>query len=207
MFKEYDELMGKSEFIKTQPLLDSIESVFLQTPGYKDSYELGIVYNDKASVSLSMALYETKDSVEKQQLLETAKQYIDSSITLYNNWLEKYGKLSEKQLLASSAPFFLESDTAFEGKNYDKILQKRVEDLLLAQNETTRRLSVSYTNLGIILRHQYKQTEAINYYIKAIKLWKENYTARNNLNVLMGKEPEDRSIIDQLFPPQKDKFN
>jgi hypothetical protein len=42
-------------------------------------------------------------------------------------------------------------------------------------------------------------------YITAIKLWKDNFTARNNFNVLMGIDPEDRSIVDQLFPPDKNK--
>jgi len=99
------------------------------------------------------------------------------------------------------------SDPAFKNRNYNKILNKRIDDLILARHETPRRLSVTYTNMGIVLRHQYKQNEAVECYIKAIKLWKDNYTARNNFNVLMGKPPEDRSIIDQLFPPVKNNFN
>jgi hypothetical protein len=91
--------------------------------------------------------------------------------------------------------------------NFSKIFHKRVDDLVLAQNETPRRLSVSFTNQGIVQRHLYKQNEAVESYIKAIKLWKDNFTARNNFNVLMGKPPKDRSIIDQLFPPDKNKFN
>ncbi len=136
-----------------------------------------------------------------------AKKNLDSSIVIYNTWLEKYGALPEEELFNYVRPFFPENDKAFKGRSYKKILQKRVDDLILAQKETPRRLSVCYTNLGIVLRHQYKQNEAVDNYIKAIKLWKDNFTARNNFNVLMGKPPRDRSIINQLFPPDKKNFN
>ncbi len=207
MFKKYDELINEQKFAAALPLLDSIELILNNAPGYKESFELGIVYNDRGSAFLSKALYESKDSLEKSKLLDVAKKHIDSSIVIYNSWLDKNAKYTKEELLASIKPFFLENDKAFEGKNYKKIINKRVDDLVLAQEETPRRLSVCYTNLGIILRHQYKQEEALECYVKAIKLWKDNFTARNNFNVLMGKPPEDRSIIDQLFPPEKNKFN
>ena len=207
MFKQYDDLMAINKFSSALPLLDSIETILVKAPGYKESFELGIVYNDRGSAYLSMALYGVKDSVEKAKLLEFAKKNIDSSIVLYNIWLGKNSDLTKEQLIESIKSFFPENDAAFQGRNPDKILQKRADDLVLAQKETYRRLSVCYTNLGIVLRHQYKQDEAIESYIKAIKLWKDNFTARNNFNVLMGKPPEDRSIIDQLFPPEKNKFN
>lgn len=207
MFKQYDDLMAKNKFSAALPLLDSIETILLKAPGYKESFELGIVYNNRGSAYLSMALYEVKDSIEKAKLLEFAKKNIDSGIVLYNLWFEKNSDLTEEQLLNNERKYFPENDVAFKGRNSEKILKKRVEDLMLAQNETPRRLSVCYTNLGIVQRHQYRQNDAIQSYIKAIKLWKDNFTARNNFNVLMGKPPEDRSIIDQLFPPEKNKFN
>ena len=207
MLQRFDKLLAENKFTESLSLLDSIEPVFKNTCGYSDSYELGIVYNNRASVYLSKALYQETDSLEKQTNLSFAKANIDSCISIYIKWLEKNKDLSTKELLEKNSQFFQESDIAFQGKNIQKILQKRVEDLVLAQNETPRRLSVAYTNLGTIQRHQYCQPEAIESFIKAISLWKDNYTARNNFNVLMGKEPEDRSIIEQLFPPEKNKFN
>jgi tetratricopeptide (TPR) repeat protein len=198
--------MKENEFSSALPLLDSIENIFVKVPGYKESYEPGIVYNDRGSAYLSMALYGNKDSTEKFRLLELAEKNIDSAIVIYNVWLDKNSGLSKLELSQVVKPFFSENNLAFRGKNYSKIIRKRVDDLVLAQKETPRRLSVSYTNLGIVQRHQYKQNEAVESYIKAIKLWKDNFTARNNFNVLMGKPPKDRSIIDQLFPPDKNKF-
>lgn len=207
LFRQFDELMKENKFSSALPLADSIESTLSSVPGYLESYEPGIVCNNRGSAYLSMALYETKDSAERVRLLELAKKNIDSSIVIYSTWLDKYSTLSKDELSEYVKPFFQENDEAFKDKNYKKILQKRVDDLILAQKETPRRLSVCYTNLGIVLRHQYKQNEAVECYIKAIKLWKDNFTARNNFNVLMGKPPQDRSIINQLFPPDKKNFN
>jgi tetratricopeptide (TPR) repeat protein len=207
MFRQFDDLIKVNKFSSALPLLDKIESILVSVPGYGESYEPGIVYNNRGSVYLSTALYSTKDSTEKIRLLELAKRNIDSSIRIYNVWLEKIGTLSRDQLNEYVKPFFPQNDLAFKGRNYRNILRKRVSDLLLAQKELPRRLSVCYTNLGIVLRHQYRQSEAVENYIKAIKLWKDNYTARNNFNVLMGRQPQDRSIIDQLFPPDRKKFN
>jgi tetratricopeptide (TPR) repeat protein len=207
MFRQFDQLMKENKYSSALPLLDSIAIILAKVPGYKESYELGIVYNNRGSAYLSMALYGSKDSTESVRLLEMAKKNIDSGIAIYNTWLAKNNTLSENEFLKNEKKFFSENDVAFKGKNYNKILHKRVEDLVLARKEMPRRLSVCFTNLGIILRHQYKQNEAVESYIKAMTLWKDNYTARNNFNVLMGKPPKDRTIIDKLFPPDKNKFN
>jgi tetratricopeptide (TPR) repeat protein len=207
MLGKYDTMMAEKRYMPVFPLLDSIEFILNSVPGYKQSFEPGIVFNNRGSAYLSMALYEISDSADQQNLLYFALRNIDTSIVIYQNWLREYGQLSSEAITEKIRPFFPANDTAFSGKDYESIILKRVEDILLAQNETKRRLSVSYTNQGIVLRHQFRQEEAVESYINAIKLWKDNYTARNNFNVLMGKEPEDRSIIDKLFPPDKNKFD
>jgi hypothetical protein len=207
MFRQYDNLMKENKFTSALPILDRIDSILLKLPGYIDSYERAIVSNNRGSAFLGMALYNSTDSTEKTRLLTIAKTNIDSSITIYNKWLNKHTGLSKEELYKSIYPFFPANDSAFKGKNLKKILKKRVEDIETAQKETPRRLSVCYTNIGTILRHQYKQDEAVKNYVRAIELWKDNYTARNNFNVLMGKPPKDRSIINQLFPPDKKNYN
>lgn len=207
MFRQFDELMKENNFSSALPILDSIEVILMKVPGYRESYEPGIVFNNRGSAYLSMALYGNKDSTEMFRLLEISEKNIDSAISIYKAWIDKNNSLSEAELSRNAEPFFSENDLAFEGRNLKNILRKRAEDLVLAQKENPRRLSVCYTNLGIIQRHQYKQNEAVESYIKAIQLWKDNFTAKNNFNVLMGKPPKDRSIIDKLFPPDKNKFN
>lgn len=207
MFRQYDDLMKENQFTSALPILSKIDSILLSVPGYQNSFERAIVYNNRGSDFLGMALYNSPDSTEKTRLLTIAEKNIDSALNIYNNWLNKYSALSKEELHKSIYQFFPENDIAFKGKNLKKIVKKRIEDLEAAQKETPRRLSVCYTNMGTILRHQYKQDEAVKNYIKAIELWKDNYTARNNFNVLMGKPPKDRSIINQLFPPDKKNFN
>jgi tetratricopeptide (TPR) repeat protein len=205
MLQQYDKLIAEKKYSDVFSLLDSVEAIFNHTPGYRNSYEPGIVFNNRGSAFLSMALYEVKDSTEKQQLLGYALKHIDTCILIYQNWLDSYSNFNRERMSASIAPYFLRDDPDFKEVSFDAMVNKRIDDLLLAQKETPRRLSVAYTNRGIIQRHQYRQTEAMESYITAIKLWKDNFTARNNFNVLMGIDPEDRSIVDQLFPPDKNK--
>jgi hypothetical protein len=40
---------------------------------------------------------------------------------------------------------------------------------------------------------------------KALLLWEENRTAKSNLSVLYGGDPVKQSIIESLFPPDKNK--
>ena len=206
MFQQFDELLKQSKFAEALPLMDSIEWILDSAPGYRSSFEPGLVYNNRGSAYLSLALYTSKDSIQKTSLLQKAKWNIDTGIIIYKRWIDSHGKMSENEMRQEILPFFDANDPAFKDKNYQSIVDKRMEDLMLAKKEMSRRLSVSFTNLGIIQRHLYQQEDAINSYVLAIRLWKDNYTARNNLNVLMGKAPEDRSIIDQLFPPEKNKF-
>ncbi len=205
MLKQYDQLMADKKYPEVFPLLDSIEAVFSRVPGYGNSFEPGIVYNNRGSAFLSMALYEVKDSTEKIQLLGYAQRNLDTCILIYQRWLDRFTDFTREEWLAEESQDFSSDNPAFQGKDAEAILNKRVDDLLLAQKETPRRLSVAYTNLGIVQRHTYRQTEAMKSYIAAIRLWKDNFTARNNFNVLMGIDPEDRSIVDQLFPPDKNK--
>ncbi len=206
MFQRFDFLMSELDYSSALLLLDTIEAVFNSIPCYRGSFETGIVFNNRGSAFLSMALYEVTDSSEQQKLLGFAGDNIDASVRIYKAWLNQYESLPADSITEILAPCFSKDDAAFSNSDSKVILKKRVGDIVLAQKETKRRLSVSYTNLGIVKRHQYLQNEALECYKQAIELWDDNFTARNNFNVLMGNPPEKRSILDQLFPPDKNKF-
>ena len=89
--------------------------------------------------------------------------------------------------------------------NGDKLLKKRVSLIVDAQLETPRRLSVSLTNLGMISRYLGNLEEAKAHYEKAIELWDRNYTAQDNLAVLLNQPVQKRSMISRLFPPERDE--
>lgn len=203
---KYDGLIKDKKYLHALFLLDTIDDIYKRTTGYNKSFEHGVIYNNRGTVYLSMALYDSLISTgEKKNLFKLAELNINLSINIYQKWIDSVGTMTEEQIRKNIDNTFDESDTALKGKNIKRIIDKRIKNIKEAQIETPRRLSVSYTNLGIAQRHQLRQEEALKSYLEAIKLWKDNYTARNNFNVLMGKPPEDRSIIDQLFPPDRTK--
>lgn len=204
MLIRFDKLMSDQEYSKVFSLLDSIEEIFVLTPGYSDSYEMGVVYNNRGSAYLTMALYIATDSLKKMSFLDEAEKNIEKSINYYENWIDST-KDYERDEIYENLIFSFKNETFFKEKKTEKIINKKVEDILLAKIETPRRLSVSYTNLGIVKRHQWRQEDAIKCYNTALSLWKENNTAKNNLNTLLKLPTEEPSIIDQLFPKDRTK--
>jgi hypothetical protein len=203
---EYDHLSGGRDSFKSFYLLDSAGRIYLRVPGYESSWERGVIYNNKCSGLLLMALYDsTKTEPEKKTLLELSLIYCDSSITVYNRWLDEWGELPEEEIARRVHKEMDENDSAFAGLNFKRISGKRVSDLMLALIETPRRLSVSYTNKATAYRHLMMQDSALVYYDRALALWKENRTAESNLSVLLGGEPVKPGLIKTLFPPDRKK--
>jgi len=186
--------------------LDSAFTIFDNLPDYKSSFEKGVIYNNKCSVLLIKALYDsTASDHEKSILLNLSLNYCDSSIAVYNKWIDEWGNLSEEEIREKITPMMSNNPGAFQGLSFDKILNRRVRNLVTAQIETPRRLSVCMTNKGTIFRHMMQADSAFFYYNHALALWKENRTAESNLSVLMGGEPVKPSLIKSLFPPDKNK--
>ncbi len=113
------------------------------------------------------------------------------------------GPLSKEQIKKRISPFFNPSDPSLAGMNRQKVLEKRVKSIQDAQIETSRRISVSLTNLGMINRYRGELEEARKNYEKAISLWERNYTAHDNLNILLNQPVKKRSMISKLFPPER----
>jgi len=203
---EYDRLTGGADSYTRFPLLDSALTVYKSFPDYQSSFETGVIYNNKCSGLLLMALYDsTLSSENKDGLLKLSMEYCDSSISVYRNWISKWGDIPVEAIVVKMKPYMNEKDAIFEGRNFRKIFVRRVENISQAQIETPRRLSVSYTNKATIYRHMLKQDSALSYYAKALSLWKDNRTASSNLSVLMGGEPLEPKLIEALFPPDKTK--
>ena len=205
LLSEYDEQMKEGNFDEGLLLLDSIKQIYLKVPCYTESFEMGVIHNNRGSAWLTMALYKTDDSLRKVEMLVLAEREIRNAIAIYSQWLSRFDSIEGKKLRSVVIQCFPKHDLSLQQIDYQRVINRRIEDIELGKIETPRRLSVSYSNLGIIQRHQYQQDSAIESYIKALKLWKRNPTAKNNLNTLLGRETEDESIIDQLFPPDRRK--
>lgn len=212
LYKNYDNYAQENDFSAVFSLLDSIESVYRSIPYYQNSFELGVVENNKAAAYLAMAIYFDSNSLSidglgtlsKDTLLNRGEIAVQKSISQYENWIKLYGKISEEGLNSSLKGLFMHGLESYSLNKQKRFIKKRIKEMQDAQLETLRRLSVAYTNLGIIHRHKDNYEQAIKYYIKALELWDRNLAAENNLNILMGKPIKTRNLLDKIFPPEKD---
>ena len=182
--------------------MDTIESIYTKVEHYRNSFEVGVLYNNRAAAYLSLSMNEEDGSL-KDSLLEVANKSINNSITIYENWLMSYDGKSEHEIEKDLEKGFLVGLQDYDDEDQKKFLHRRTKEIIEAQVETKRRLSVSYTNLGLVYRHQLRYEEAALSYQKAIENWDRNLTAENNLNKLMGRPEKKRNLIQKLFPPER----
>lgn len=205
---QFDRWLADNNSIAALSELDSAAIIFSRVKGYEGSFEMGVIFNNRASVFIKKALYDSLISQEEKfNLLQMAEENVLKSIYIYSHWLDSVKNMPETEMYRILQPVYYQELNGYSNKMIEKIVLKRIDDIQMAKIETPRRLSVAYTNLGIIQRHQLRLDEAIESYKKAVFYWKDNHTARNNFNVLMGLPPKDRSIIEQLFPPDRKKVN
>jgi len=209
LYEKYNEYAVNNDFNNIFSLLDSVEFIYTQYPHYKESFEVGVLYNNRAAAYLTMALHNIHDGnttvLTKDSLLNLSEVNVKKSISIYEDWLEGTANLEGKELRNYIKKDFWDGLNNFSEKDKEKFLNHRVNELETAKYETERRLSVSYTNLGIIYRHRENYEQAILYYQKALKLWEQNLSAENNLNILLGKPLKKRNLIQKLFPPKREK--
>ena len=203
IYKRYDALANLKNYDEILVLLDSMTNIYKQYDDYEESYEIAVVYNNKAALFLTIALFETEEQQKKDSLFVLAKTEVEQCIGIYQKWLVKFGELNEEQIHKRVAPIYQKENPVFQNDKIDSYINKRTHDMILAQKETPRRLSVSYTNLGIILRHQGQIDEALKTYKKALDLWDNNLTAENNINIILGRPIREQTMLEKLFPEKK----
>lgn len=210
LLRKYEKGLEGDQYGEAMSILNAMETIYLKTPGYEKSYEIGVVLNNKASIHL--VKLETRllagDQIDRNEIIDAlspALEYTKGAIQIYENWLSVMGTLSPEEIDEKIRPTFYSGDPTLKEVDIDDVIEKRVNDLILAQVETKRRLSVTYANLGVINRYRGELLEAKKNYKQAIALWDRNHTAKNNLNVLMNQPVEKQSIVDRLFPPKRSK--
>lgn len=202
MYKNYNTLVSENRFDDAFLLLDSITEIYNKYDDYKNSYEIGVIFNNRAAIYLTQALA-IHDGIKKDSLINNAEINVRRSIEIYENWLVDYGDLSEAEIRNHIIPIYHSSSFSFDTKLIDSYIDKRVKDIVLAQRETVRRLSVSYTNMGIVLRNRNEIEKALKTYQKALDLWKKNLSAQNNINLILGRPLQEQSTLERLFPDKK----
>lgn len=204
LYDTYNELAEQSQYDSVFMLMDTIGKIYASIPYYRNSYEAGVLHNNRAATCLSIFLQSASFPLaDTLELLAMAEKEVKKSIEIYEEWLSIYEGLGEGAIREQVKNDFLFGLESYDQKEQEKFLSRRVKELMEAQIENQRRLSVSYTNLGIVKRHQQKYDSAAICYKKAIELWDRNLTAENNLNILLNKPLKKRRIIESLFPPEK----
>jgi tetratricopeptide (TPR) repeat protein len=207
LYESYNEFAQLNRYDSIFNLMDRIEGIYSAYPHYMNSYETGVLHNNRGAAYLAIflqsdSLYRLSDSLK---ILEKAETELRKSIRIYEAWLEDFEKAETGTLRDRIEMEFLQGLESYGIKDQEQFLSKRVKELTEAQIENRRRLSVSYTNLGIVKRHEQKYDSAAFFYSEAIDLWDRNLTAENNLNILFNKPLRKRRWIETLFPPEKDQ--
>lgn len=214
LYGRYNSLAQENNFTAVFQLLDSVEIVYSKFPHYKNSYETGVLWNNRAAAYITLALYKdsmpimgvTKElaSLSPDSLLNLAERASRKSIGIYQDWIEKFKGKSQEESGDLIMEDFMDG---LEGSSKEKAryLKTRIKEIEDAQWETDRRLSVAYTNLGLVYRQRNDLENAAKHYAKAMELWEENLSAENNLNRLLGRPLKKRNIIQKLFPKDRIK--
>jgi tetratricopeptide (TPR) repeat protein len=125
------------------------------------------------------------------------------SIDIYERWLSAHSDLGAGEIRKQVKADFETALHTAAPETMEAYVENRVKEIAEALEETPRRLSVSYTNLGLAYRFREDYQEAASCYQQAIDLWEDNLTAENNLNILLGKPMKKRNFIQKMFPKPK----
>jgi len=212
LYAKYDNYAQKGNYYRVLALLDSIENIYKETRHYESSFELGVMYNNRAAALLTISIFSDSIPVRynpyydlaSDSLVTLAEINVLSAISIYDSWAAGFVGKSQEQITGLIKTQFMDGLESLDPDLSKKHLEARVSDIKKAIIENDRRLSVCYTNLGIVYRQREEYKEAVEQYEKAMELWPRNLNAENNLNILLGKPIKKRNFIQKLFPPERD---
>ncbi|MFW5805756.1 MAG: tetratricopeptide repeat protein [Bacteroidales bacterium] len=214
MYEKYNDLTQDHQYEDVIVLMDSIQQIFDQHDFYTNSFETGVLANNRAAVYLSVALHKdslkalskaeklTKLSVDS--LLDLATSELQFTLDVYYDWKNTYAEMNRKEWKNKIKNNFYQGLEAYNAEEKEAFLENRLDLMEDTKTEIDRRLSVSHTNMGMVYRLREEYDSAVHQYAKAMELWDRNLTAKNNLNVLLDKPIEKRNVIQKLFPPDRD---
>ena len=213
LYSKYDNYAQRGNYYRVFSLLDSIEDIYSAIRHYERSFELGVLYNNRAAAYLTVSMFADTipealnpfTDLSSDSLYSLAQMNLLKAILIYESWVEKFSSLSVEQISKKIIPKFLEGLDSVSPALEAKYVEARAKDIEKALIENDRRLSVCYTNLGVVFRQTGAYKEAVEHYEKALKLWDRNLDAENNLNLLLGRPAKKRNLIQKLFPPERNQ--
>ena len=213
-YKTYNEKAQISDFTGILNILDSIAFYYQQVPHYQNSYELGVAHINRAATFMTVGLHIDSlrvshslgfmKNLTKKGLLDLAEEELNKGIQIYSDWNYKYQDLDIQELTSDLRKnFYLDFDE-YPAERQEQCFKARLKELETAQWENDRRLSVAFTNLGIIYFQRDNYTQAAEYFNMALELWGDNLNAENNLNSMLGRPLVKRNFIQKMFPKERE---
>ncbi|TFH39527.1 MAG: hypothetical protein E4G95_00910 [Bacteroidia bacterium] len=211
LYSEYNNYARSGNYYRIFSLLDSVESIYASYLHYTDSYERGVILNNRAAALLTLALYRDSIRVDYNpyynisidSINKIAETNLVRAITIYSDWKNRFENRSAEEIEEMIKDDFLLDFNPLSADESARYLKSRAEEILKSISETDRRLSVCYTNLGVLSRQKGEYDLAVKYYREALALWDRNLSAENNLNAIFGNPPKRRNILQRLFPPDR----
>lgn len=212
LYSDYNRLAMEGDYLQIFRLLDSIEKIYLATEHYRNSFEVGVLHNNRAAAMLTIALHRESippaadpfPDVEFDSLVLMAETHIREAMGIYRQWQKDFKDQTEEEIGSMITPVFMIGLEDLPAEKRGKHLERRVREIMDALVENDRRLSVCYSNLGLVCRHQGNIREAAENYGQALELWERNLEAENNLNLLLGRPLKKRNLLQRLFPPERE---
>ncbi|HRY98651.1 MAG TPA: hypothetical protein P5550_06285 [Bacteroidales bacterium] len=211
LYGSYNTVVASHDYVAVLALLDSADHIYSRVQHYVFSWERGVLWNNRAALCLTLAL--SADSIPAannpfpaltpDSLIALTGVYLLNALSHYQKMEEQYGGKTSRQVEALIQSEFLQGLDHIPLPKRMNMLEARAREIVQASAENNRRMSVCYTNLGIVSRYREDYPQAVNHYQTALRLWDRNLEAENNLNRLLGLPLKKRNLLQRLFPPQR----
>lgn len=214
-YQIFNQKAQQSDFEGVLEILDSISAIYESIPCYSKSYETGVIHINRAAVFITVGLHLDSlkvnhslgfmSNLTRKGLLDLAENEILEGIGIYTNWNKDYLIASSEEMRQLLGKTFFSGLENYQEKERAAFFEARIKELETAQWENDRRLSVAYTNLGIIYFNRDDFQEAAEHFNKALELWEDNLNAENNLNSMLGRPLRKKNFIQKMFPKNKNE--
>ena len=98
LYEKYNNYAQQNAFDSIFWLMDTVESIYTSFDHYKDSYEIGVLFNNRAASYLTMAQDSNINVSAQDSLIVLAESAIMESIKIYQEWLAKFDGKDQEEI-------------------------------------------------------------------------------------------------------------
>ena len=116
LYAKYNTYAQEGNYYRVFALLDSIENIYRDIKHYEGSFELGVMYNNRAAALLTISMFADSIPVRKNpysdlssdSIICLAEINILNAISVYDNWLTEFSGKSHEQIAEIVKQQFME---------------------------------------------------------------------------------------------------